>query len=235
MEENLSENEFGLPIVPELLRRLCLDGQLLGSYSERKIKAHISGSFEEKYLMQLFADLHSSELGLDNLLKQLGPQGVINTLSESYLYHFMHGEYPGERDDFFVEDILIFEKRFKALDVQNERRLYLLGYFLKLCSLSEERGCKQFLNLDISENVDEYIKDLTHQGQFCDWYLLGLIVVSKLYPEEELGSIFKKKVLLNSIFEKLSSKQQELFVGSFLQYGYSIQNSDFILYQKVFV
>ncbi len=215
-------------ILPELLIKACSSKIYYRSNGIDLLSVEIGNDhFYQFYISNINHEKTTDSKVLKDKILGLGLFGVIECVSELDLFHSKYKCYPNEYKAQEVLDILKFEERFRYLKSRTNRRVFLLGHFLKKIGIN----LNQF-----SRVIDSIVDDAKGSSQFPDWYLYTLFLLSEILTENELRNIVDKKNQVgDSIFNVLNEEQLIFFSENMLKYGFAIGETDFLTFNKAFV
>lgn len=175
-----------------------------------------------------FADI-DPQGRVEHIIKAVGWFGMRDRLANIYLTKLFTGNFPEKAPENYIDDILVFEDKFKAHTVDGFSRAFLLAFYLKY----------SLVELDSASLMDKSCEDLVATSDLValtklarsrvikiDWLLLVLNHFVTFLSVERCTDELKKKGRFDSLWESLDEDQKELMTSNLMAYGASIQDSE---------
>lgn len=176
----------------------------------------------------IFQDL-GNKLDLTSIVKAVGWTGFRNRLANAYVDYAMYGEYPTTPNTRNISLMIDLEEDLKPFTVAGFSRGFLLGFYLRMAQVQQEKSGKDF-----SLMTDELIKLLKLSKikiVKVDWLLLSLYHLEGFLGRDMLLSNFDKEIGFEKIYSKLTEEQKNTMMENLLSYGYSIGDEE-VFYSK---
>ena len=222
--------------VPGPLTKVCS----LNLDNNKRSYAEIFEIIEKDPFLNLYVHTAFSEFIKDNgilgMLSALGWDGLRNRLAEAYLYYYQYGRYPKQTDIDEVYSILDLEKRYDFLYSELSSRVFLLGFYLKVCAIwSEKQDEPLELNpMMIPSEVDEILILGKSKNNNPDWLIVAIWSFFSLYGKDKTMSMMtNEKEDLGKILKQIPQADYEKIILSMLKYGYAIQDETFFSEERV--
>lgn len=222
--------------VPDPFSRLCR----LKLHNTRICYGEITDILQEDqflkvYVQKVFAQ-YLKKGGMLGMLTALGWEGFRNRLAEAYLYKARFGKFPDEVEMDEVYDVLDIEKRFEFLTAEGNSRAFLFGFYLKLCDIAIEKT-QDFVGeefITIPTGIDELLIKGKSRGAYPDWLIvITWVLIDILGEERSLDLMRSTRGKFNLIVKQLDEDQYEKMIERLLNYGFGINDVDFIIETKV--
>ncbi len=218
--------------LPETITKLCC----LPLDNGRRTYTEIYDLLEEDRFMFTFVKtIFEDDLdkgGILGLLTSMGWKGFRDRLTEAYLYYARFGRYPHfiELDE--VYDVLDFENRFNFLLTENNSRVFLLGFYLKLGQIELEKASSEMNDiLSIPVEVDEILIEGKSHLPKPDWLILLIWGLFESLGKNAVVEHLKKDDI--AITNILSQEHYKSLTESFLTYGHAINDDELFVMKKV--
>jgi hypothetical protein len=171
---------------------------------------------------------------LESMLNAIGWNGYRDRLASVYIYKKMNGEFPDYVNAVWVEDIINFEKKLIDHIPEGDSRVFVLGFYLKLCEIKLlENGLAKSL-LTLSSSIQKILALGTKKIPQLDWFVLTLILLANEIGEDQVYKVIvENKGSYHKVFSTLNLKQKETIMANLLAYGASINEDEIFLDEKV--
>lgn len=221
--------------VPDAIAQLCS----MPIKNNRQAHSYVFDLIENDPFLKILAgkifSKFNHEQGTLGIVMSLGQEGVRNRLVEAYIFYVKNGHYPQSLDLDEVYDILDFEQRYDFLVSETSGRVFLLGFFLKLCDLHYEYKLdldSSFLSIPFE--VDEILVTGKSKNNSPDWLVLFVWGFFKIFGKQKaLHLLTKSKGDLSEILSEISQADYEQCILMILRYGQAINDESFFVEQRV--
>lgn len=224
--------EIKLPVmlVPEQITKvMCLNVQDTRKSYAKVAKALKKSSHLEK-LIQRYFSAYQSRQTLEDILNYTGWELFRNRLLVIYLDYINKGKFPENPDSKLTESIEKFVTKFSKFCVNGYSRHYLLAFYLKGIELKTSQG--HFL--ESFESVENILNISKFKHEKIDWLILLIWHLQQFWGNEKLLTLIKEN---NGDFfvisKQLNQQQFETLTENLLNYGYSINEQDIFVFEKV--
>lgn len=228
------EDKLIFVVIPDVIRLLSTK---YARYSSRRYSQLMDSLQKDPFFKLALNKVFEGATGKDALEAQLAARGVsgfCEALSEFYLKKKLFGHFGAVGELDLVEDVLYLEKRFEPFSLAGERRLFLLGMYLKLKDIENEKegGVAQFL--EISPFVDELLLKAKSKFAKIDWVILTLNYLLDHMDFSLVESALEKSMDdFELLLLGLEDKHRWGVFTALSLYGQAISDADFFLYRKV--
>lgn len=227
--------EFPSIQIPEVISKLCS----LSIKNNRQGHSEIFDIIENddflKVLTSKIFGKFNHDQGILGVITTLGLHGVRNRIVEAYIYYVKNKHFPNEIELDEVYDILDFEQRYDFLFSELNSRVFLLGFFLKMCDLHYEYNIElESSFLSIPFEVDEVLDVGKSKNNYPDWLILFVWGFVKIFDKQKaLHLLTESKGDLSVILSKISQADYEQCIVMILKYGQVINDNSFFVEQRV--
>jgi hypothetical protein len=177
-----------------------------------------------------FSDGHN----LEKAIKVLGWSNFKERIASIFLHKEIYGDYSFKTHMHLIEEIKVFETRFRDHSVTSFSRLFLLAFYLKLANmellLHEDTAHKE---LQFGSEIDSILNLSQGRSEKIDWLLLIIFHLNSFLGHTELSNYLKKGLSFEQIYKFVSPSDQLIMGQNLLAYGASIKETDFFLFEKV--
>ena len=225
--------EFPSIQIPEVISKLCS----LSIKNNRQGHSEIFDLIENddflKVLTSKIFGKYGHDQGILGVITTLGLHGVRNRIVEAYIYYVKYKHFPNEIELDEVYDILDFEQRYDFLFSEFNSRIFLLGFFLKMCDLQYNLELDSSF-LSIPFEVDEILVVGKSKNNYADWLILFVWGFFKIFDKQKaLHILTESKGDLSVILSKISQADYEQCIMMILKYGQAINDDSFFVEQRV--
>ena len=170
---------------------------------------------------------------IDKMIVAVGWNGFRDRLTSLYVIKAQTGSFPKAVETLSVGDISDFHERLVHFGVSGYSRAYLLGLYLKLANISQQKLTGKRSQLVIPADIDVFLRLSQKRSEKIDFLI---IILCHLYYG--LGD----KLLLNSLasgksfdvlYDLLNPDYKKQMSDNLLAYSASIGEPDIFLYGKV--
>ena len=163
------------------------------------------------------------------MIRSLGWLHFRDRLTALYLNQIKDGHYHSQIDTTILNDLLILEQKLEDHTIQWGARSYLLGIYLTALKLSDDN-----FHFKIPNVVFDLLKVSRGRIEKIDWMVLTLWHFSNFLGDKKLHeAIVNERKTYQDLYLMLSNSQQKNMLENFLNYSYSIQDSDY--FKDVFI
>lgn len=173
--------------------------------------------------------------GLPKTMMALGWHNFRNRMASLYIYKTIYGSYPSRSDLTLVEDLILFESKFREQDVHSHSRTFLLGFYLKLAQLQiQKKENNKFLDLNFpTDQVLAMLKVSQGRSAKSDWLILMTAHLLTALGEKTMAHALISGKSFNEIYQRMDISSRRLLHQNLLAYSASVQEPDNFLYEKV--
>ncbi len=227
--------DFPTVKIPEFIARLCLQ-PISNTRQGQGIVFDLiqKDPFLKRYVPVVFRHL-KPDMDLLTIIATLGVQGIRNYIGQLYLSHAVHGVYFESIELDEIYDVLDFEKRYDFLFSEGSNRIFLLGYFLKLCDITNQKENQietSFLSIPV--DVDEVLAIGHSKNNDPDWLLL---VVWFLMQNSEIDDLKNSLINTSGDFYEVINHQGKTFyekmISDLLKYSFAVNDNSFFTEERV--
>lgn len=211
--------------VPESLTLLCSQPMANSRSSYSRLADIIEKeAFLKKIVPIIFVNKYRDGNMLE-LLSNLGWEGFRNHIAEMYLYHQKYNQYPYSIELDEVYDVLDIERRFDFLFNQGNSRVFMLGMYLKLCSIEiEKRELDMESSLAIPSQIDEILIKSSIKTDQPDWLILTVWAFLSILGESRTYTVLKEsKGDMQIVLNLIERAEYEQIISILLKYGNVIE------------
>lgn len=192
-----------------------------------RIQVRTSSSF--KFLVnKLFQDI--DQMGrIDPIIRSVGWHGFRDRIASAYIEHGLVREFSERSNLEHLEDIKSMEVELLDLELAGSSRIFLLGFFLKLCRIHNQtyQNREGFDLLVIPGELIQTFKHSRIRSYRPDIILISLWHIFSFLGYKEFNSIvFEKKFGIEQVIELLDSDQKSIFMSNLLTYLNAINEKD---------
>ena len=220
--------------IPDFLTQLCSQNMTNTRQGHGQVFDLIQKDpFLLHYMKAVFKNM-KPDLDMMSVISTLGIQGVRNYIGQAYLTHAAAGKFVDfiELDEIY--DVLDFEKRYDFLFSEGNHRVFLLGYYLKLCDLKSNKNHEAQSFLSIPVEVDEVLSLGKSKNNDPDWLIMSIWLIISGHNKEVAKTCIDK---MNQDFSEMISPIGEAFyeqmITAFLKYGYAIKDNSFFTEERI--
>jgi hypothetical protein len=174
--------------------------------------------------------------GILSMLSALGWEGFRNRLAQAYLYHLRYNKFPNRIVLDEINDVLDFERRFSFLYSEHNSRVFLLGFYLKICQvyMEEKVGSHNFDFLLVPIEVDEILIEGKSKSLNPDWLIMTVWSLFLLNGKEKtITLIDKTKGNFTEILGLIDTEDYQKIISGLLIYGNGVNDTQFFIGEKV--
>jgi len=171
---------------------------------------------------------------LEKAINVLGWSNFKERIASIFLHKEIYGDYSFKTHMHLIEEIKVFETRFRDHSVTSFSRLFLLGFYLKLANMEllllEDTA---HIDLQFGSDIDTIINLSQGRSEKIDWLLLIVFHLNFFLGHEQLSHRLKQGLSFEQIYHLVSPNDQLIMSQNLLAYGASIKETDFFLFEKV--
>ena len=190
------------------------------------------------HLQAIFSKIYREELkttSINSILKNQGFETVRDKLASAFVFHKERGFYPASEQRQLCDDILVLHKKLDSFSVEGFNRSFLLGMYFKIAQLKKMDEDLDYIDdmFSLHDDIFEVLKLLKVKCVKIDWITLMCHLFCQYLGSKKVIDFIKAGVHYKGIYEELSFEQKEIFVKNMINYGYSINEADFIIEQRI--
>lgn len=171
--------------------------------------------------------------GVEKILTALGWSNFRDRMASLFVYKSIHGEYPSKTDMELVDDIKLIEAFYSEHGIHGYSRLFLFGFYIKLANIQlQEQGALDE-EIKIPIEVGEVLKLSQGRSDRVDWLILIITHLIAYLGEKTLINYLLSGKKMKDIYSLLTPDARKEMHSNLLAYSASIDDPDFILYEKV--
>jgi hypothetical protein len=180
-----------------------------------------------------FPEFHDSKK-LDKMIFALGWNGFRDRLASLYISRAETRSFPRFADAGKVTDISEFEERFAQYCVSGFSRSYLLGFYLKLASISLRASeGDQSLSIIIPDEIEVFLRLSQNRSEKIDILILVLCHLYYGLGDKLLLNSLASGKPIDALYDLLDPVYRKQMSDNLLAYSASINETDTFLYEKV--
>lgn len=174
--------------------------------------------------------------GLVGMLSSLGCKGFRDRVAQAYLSYVRIGGFPAKiiLDD--VNEVLDFERRFESIFVQDSSRVFLLGFYIKMCNQSLIRlyGEGESETLNIPDDFETIFTINNIKSESPDWLIFVVWTFTQIFGVDKSRELLvRNHGRYHRIIPEFQKNEHDQFIEALLKYGHAINDKSFFLYEKV--
>ncbi len=193
-----------------------------------------SGGALAVVITRAFSEFDEQKRGPIKVFSTLGWAHFRERLASLYLFKAQNGSFPPKTDMALVEDVHALEARFANWSVTGTSRVFLLGFYLRMCALHADREDAPGDHPGaIPESVDQALALAGARSARADWLILLCWHFDVYLGKETFQAALRAKSTYAELYLRLTPAQREQLVGNLLAYGASIREDDPFLFERI--
>jgi len=172
---------------------------------------------------------------VEYVLRAAGWNGIRNRLASIYIFYQRQGRFPTKNElaleANLSDTILDLETKGHSIAMDGISRLFLLGLYLELASITYGKNYKKLFLHD--EELWQLIARSKKRLEKTDWFLVQLVHFKFYLGYETLKGFLDKGASFDKIMSELDESSQAEMIASLLKYGSSTGDSDVFTAQIV--
>lgn len=170
--------------------------------------------------------------GFEKTLSALGWTNLRDRMASFYISRVINGTYPLKTDISLVEDIRDLESKFSNHSINGFSRLYLLGFFLKIVNITNQKSNIKS-QIFIPDDIGLYLRLSQVKSLKIDWLILILIHLMDEIEDKVLLTSLAAGKRIDDLYTLMSEEKRKMMFDNLLRYGASIEESEFFINDKV--
>jgi hypothetical protein len=199
------------------------------NYSWHQVAVHIYQNKSFHALLEHYFREFDPKARIEVIVQTISWPGFRSRMAAIFLYYAIHGHYPENIPLDLSRDLDSFEEKLFPYTLGGHSRGYLLGFYLKMARLEQEKKQQNVENLPrIEEGLIKLLSYAKIKPANIDWSLILLAHLKEFLGSEKLLELVKQGIDYNALETFLDPSEVKILASNMLAYSYSINETELV-------